>query len=133
MRDEERRHGDRDDVDEHLRPRRDEADQLVESVPGEARGAARFREACGAFGVGRRRRGEDHARDDEDERRQSERVGGGEPQRVVDRGAHVAVGGREEPRRAKHTLELDLAPSATARHGAEAYSGSATLLSGNPA
>jgi hypothetical protein len=42
------------------------------------------------------------ARDDEDERRQPERVDGGEAERVVDRGADVAVGGGEERRRAEH-------------------------------
>ena len=36
VRDEERRRRDRDDVDEHLRPRRPERDQLVERVSGEA-------------------------------------------------------------------------------------------------
>ena len=117
--DEERRDGDGDDVDEHLRPGCDEADELVERVPREARRAAGLGEARRSLGVGRGRRGEDHARDHEDERRQPERVGGGEAERVVDRGADVPVGGGEERRRAEHALELDLAPAATPGHRGE--------------
>ena len=70
---EERGGRDRDDVDEHLRPRRAERDELVEAVPREARRAARLGEAHRPLRV-RRRRGREHdARDDEDERRQPER------------------------------------------------------------
>ena len=123
VRDEERRDGDGDDVDEHLRPARDEADELVERVPREARGAARLGVARGALGVGRGGRREDDAGDDEDERRQAERVERREPERVVDRGADVAVGGREERGRAEGALELDLPPAvAAAGHGAESTS-----------
>ena len=111
VRDEERRDRDGDDVDEHLRPRRAEADELVERVAGEARRAAGLGEAHRSLRVRRRRRGEDHARDHEDERRQPERVDRGEAERVVDRGADVAVGGSEERRRPEDALELDLAPS----------------------
>ena len=42
VRNEERRRRDGDDVHEHLRPRRVEADELVEGMPREARGASRF-------------------------------------------------------------------------------------------
>src|SRR5262249_47965311 len=93
------------------------ADDLVERVTGEARGAARLREAHGPFGVARGRGGEDEAGDDEDDRRQAERVGGGQPKRVVDRRADVAVGGREEGRRAEHALESLLLAASPARHG----------------
>ena len=122
VRDEERRHGDGDDVDEHLRPARREADELVERMPREARGAAGLREARRAFRVGRRRRREHDAGDDEDERRQPERVDGREAERVVDRGADVAVGGREERGRAEHALHLDFTPPPASGHGGEAYS-----------
>ena len=74
VRDEERRDGDRDDVVEHLRPGGPELDELVEGVAREARRAARLGIAHGALGVRERRRGEDEAGDDEDERRQAERV-----------------------------------------------------------
>ena len=117
MRDEEGRDRDRDDVDEHLRPRGDEADQLVEGVAGEAGRAAGLRVAGGSFGVGRGRGREDDPGDDEDERRQAKRVRGGEAERVVDRGADVPVGGCEERRCPEHALELDLA-SAPAGHRA---------------
>ena len=122
VRDEERRDRDGDDVDEHLRPPGDEAHELVERVSREARRASGLREARGAFRVRRRRRGEDDARDDEDERRQPERVDGGEAERVVDRGADVAVGGREERGGAEHPLHLDLTPAPASGHGGEAYS-----------
>src|SRR5581483_8403155 len=49
--------------------------------------------------------------DDEDERRQAERVDRRQAERVVDRRADVAVGGREERRRAEHALEPLLPPA----------------------
>ena len=113
--DEERRHRHGHDVHEHLRPAGREAHDLVEGMPGEAGRAARLREAGGALGVGRSRRGEDHAGHDEDERGQPERVDGSEPERVVDRGADVAVGGCEERGRAEHALHLDLTPTTASR------------------
>src|SRR6187551_1483672 len=120
--DEERRHRDGDDVDEHLRPARREADELVERVPREARGAAGLREARGAFGVGRSSRREYDARDHEDERRQPERINGRQAERVVDRGPDVPVSGREQRGRAEHALHLDLTPAPASGHGGEAYS-----------
>ena len=115
VRDEERRRRDRDDVDEHLRPRRPERDQLVERVAGEAGGAAGLREPHRPLGVRGRSRREDDACDDEDDRRQPERIDGGEAERVVDRGADVPVRGGEERRRTENALELDL-PSTSAGH-----------------
>jgi hypothetical protein len=64
-----------------------------------------------AFRVGRGRRGEDQAADHEDERRQAERDRSRDAERVVDRGADVAVGGGEERRRAEDALEALLAPA----------------------
>ena len=115
VRDEERRDGDGDDVDEHLRPGGRERDELVERVPREARRAAGLRVANRAFGVGGSRAGEDHARHDEDDGRQAERIDRSQAERVVDRGADVAVRGGEERRRAEDAFELDL-PSASAGH-----------------
>ena len=96
VRHEEGRDRDRDRVVEHLPPGRDEADQLVEGMPGEARGAAGLREHHRRLGVGRRRGGEDQARDDEGDRRQAKRKRRRDAKRVVDRGANVAVGGGEQ-------------------------------------
>jgi hypothetical protein len=48
---------------------------------------------------------EDHAGDDEDDRRQPERERGDEAERVVDRRAHVAVGRREERVDAQDALQ----------------------------
>ena len=59
--------------------------------------------------------GEEEAGDDEDERRQAEREDRGEAERVVDRGADVAVGGREERRGAENSLEALLSPPAAVR------------------
>ena len=96
MRDEEGRDRDGDDVIQQLRPRGAEADRLVERVPGEARRASRLRIANRPLGVGHRRAGEDQSRDHEDDRRQPQREDSGNAERVVDRGADVAVDGREE-------------------------------------
>ena len=85
--DEERRDGDRDDVVEHLGPAGPEADDLVEGVAGEARRAPGLGVAHRALGVGRGRRGEDQAGDDEDQRREPERERRRDAERVVDRGA----------------------------------------------
>ena len=93
---EEGRDRDRDRVVEHLPPGGDEADQLVEGVAGEARGAAGLRVHHRRLGVGGGGGGEDQAGDDEGDRGQAEREGGGDAERVVDRGADVAVGGREQ-------------------------------------
>ena len=120
---EERRDGDRDDVVEHLRPRRPEGDDLVEGVAGEARGAARLGEADGALGVGGGGRGEEDAGDHEDERRQPEREDGGDAERVVDRGADVPVGGRKERVRTEDALELLLATPPAHRRDASSRSG----------
>ena len=111
VRDEERRDGDRDHVVEHLGPRRPEADELVEGVPREARGAAGLRVADRALGVRERGCGEEEPGDDEDERRQPEGEDRRDAERVVDRGADVAVRGREERRRPEHALEPLLAAS----------------------
>src|SRR5213078_113256 len=89
----------------------------------EARRSAGLRKGRGAFRVRRRGSCEDDARDDEDERREPQRVDRGQPQRVVDGRADVPVRGGEEGGRPEHPLHLDL-PSATAtRHGAEGYNG----------
>ena len=110
MRHEEGRRRDRDDVHEHLRPGGAEGDDLVEGVAREARRAAGLRVAHGALGVRGRGGGEDDAGDDEHERRQPERVDRGQAERVVDRRADVAVGGREERRRPENSFEPGLLP-----------------------
>ena len=87
---------DRDRVVQHLAPGGDEADELVEGVAGEARGAAGLRVHHGRLGIGGGGRGEDQPGDHEGDRREAEGEGGGDAERVVDRGADVAVGGREQ-------------------------------------
>ncbi len=98
VRHEERRDRDREDVVEAQRPAGEERDDVVEGVARERGGAARFGEHRGALGVRFRGQREQPAGEHEDQRRQPERVRGDEPERVVDRGADVAVGGREHPR-----------------------------------
>ena len=112
VRDEERRDRDRDHVVQELRPRGAEADELVERVAREARGAAGLRVADGSFHVGQGRGREDQARDHEDERGQAEREGGRDSERVVDRRADVAVRRRKERGRAENALEPLLPPAA---------------------
>ena len=115
MRNEERRNGNGHDVHEHLRPRCGEGDELVERVPRKARRSAGFRVAHRALAVGGRRAGEDQSGNDEDDRRQAERVDSREAECVVDRGADVPVGGGEERGRAEYPLELHL-PTSAAGH-----------------
>ena len=121
VRDEDHRDRDGDHVVQHLRPGGPERDELVERVAREARRAARLRVADGALGVGRGGRREDQAADDEDERREPERDAGRQAERVVDRRADVAVGGREERGRAEDALEA-VALSPAPGHGADATS-----------
>ena len=105
VRDEEGRDRDRDDVIEHLPPGGDEADHLVEGVAGEARGPARLGVHHGRLGVGGGGEHEDQPGDDEGDRGQPEGEGGGHPERVVDRGADVAVGGGEQGADAVHAAQ----------------------------
>jgi hypothetical protein len=111
VRHEERRDGDRDYVVEHLRPRGREGHELVEGVACEGGRPARLGEPHRPFRVGGRRRREDQAADDEDERREPQRDPGDQAEGVVDRGADVPVGGREERRRAEDALEPLLSTS----------------------
>src|SRR3954451_2079279 len=69
-------------------------------------GAAGLRVADCALRVACRRRGEDDAADDEDERRQPEGDTCNEAERVIDRRADVAVGGGEQGIRPENAVEL---------------------------
>ena len=109
VRHEERRDGDRDDVVEHLAPCREEGPELVEGAPRERRRATRLREHRRRLGVGGRGAGEDEPGDQEHHRRHPEREDRDQPERVVDRRADVAVGGREQGARAEHALETPVA------------------------
>ena len=93
---EERRDRDRQDVVEAEGPAGEERDQFVERVAGKTRRAARLREHRRALGVRLGRQGEQPTGQHEHHRREAQRVGGNQTQRVVDRRAHVAVGGREQ-------------------------------------
>ncbi len=97
VRHEERRDRDREDVVEAQRPAGEERDDVVEGVARERGGAARFGEHRGALGVRFGGQREQTAGEHEHQRREPERVRGDEAERVVDRGADVAVGGREHP------------------------------------
>ena len=93
---EERGDRDREDVVEAQRPAREEGDELVEGVARKRGGPASLGEHRGALGVGLGRQREQAAGEDEHQRREPERVRRDEPERVVDRGADVSVGGREQ-------------------------------------
>jgi hypothetical protein len=98
MRYEERRDGDREDVVQAQRPAGEERDHVVERMARERGGAARFGEHRSALGVRFCGQGEQAAGEQEHQRREAERVRGHQAERVVDRGAHVAVGRGEHPR-----------------------------------
>ncbi len=123
MRHKERRDGDRYHVVEHLGPGRDERDELVEGVPGEARRTASLGVADGPFRVACRGRGEEDPSDDEDQRCQPEREDRRDTERVVDRRADVPVSRRKERLRAEHTLEPvgSPAPRSRDRHKGDPY------------
>ena len=70
---EEGRDGDRDDVVEHQCPAGAEADELVEGVAREARGAAGLGKHRRGLGIRPGRRHEEQAGEHEDDRRQAER------------------------------------------------------------
>ena len=128
VRHEERRDGDRDHIIEHLRPRGPEGDELVEGMAGEAGGAAGLGKTHRPLGIGRRRRREDQSADHKDERRQPERDPSDQAEGVVDRGADVPVGGREERRRAEDALETLL--TTPPRHARMLLPAAATYLTG---
>src|ERR1700694_1170560 len=69
-----------------------------------------MRKRCSSFRVVERCGHEDEARQDESQRGESEREGGGHTQRVVDAGADVAVASDEERRRAERARKLGPAP-----------------------
>ena len=96
VRHEERRDGDREDVVQRQRPAGEERDDVIEGMAGERGRPARFGEHRRALGIGFRGQREQAAGEDEHQRRQPERMGGDEAERVVDRGADVAVGGGEQ-------------------------------------
>jgi hypothetical protein len=97
VRHEERRDGDREDVVEAERPTGKERDDVVEGMTRKRGGTAGFGEHGGALGVGFGRQREQTAGEHEHQRSEPERMRGDEAERVVDRGADVAVGGGEEP------------------------------------
>jgi hypothetical protein len=96
VRDEERGDRDRYHVVEHLAPRGEERPELVERAAREARGAAGLGIHRRGLGIGRRGAQEEEAGDQEDDRRQPERERRDKAQRVIDGGADVPVGRREE-------------------------------------
>ena len=75
-------------------------------MPRERRGATGLGIPHRSLGIGRRRRCEDEAADDEDERREAERDACGQAEGVIDRRADVAVGGRKESVRPENAFEL---------------------------
>ncbi len=110
------RDGDGRRVDEHLPPSDPEARELVEGPAHEARRATRLWQRGCRLGVGPCRHHEQEASQDEDERCGSQRRSGDDTQRVVDRGADVAVPRAEERRHAKYLIELLALPMLASSH-----------------
>ena len=96
VRREERREGDHDRVVEEQHPARQEPDRIVERAAGEHRRAARLGDRRRPLGV--RERDEHEQRPDAEQHpgRQAEREERNDPEREVDRRAHLAVGDRGE-------------------------------------
>ena len=105
---EKRRDGDRDDVVERERPAREEGRDLVERVARERGCAAGFGEHGRALGIRLGREHEQTTGEQEHQRRDAQRIHRHQPERVVDRGAHVAVGGRKHARDADRTAQAVL-------------------------
>ena len=105
MRQEEHREGDHDQVVEEERPAGQEAQQVVERAPDEGRGAAGLRDRRRSLRVGEGDEQEEDAAEQEDERREPERVGGDDAEREIDRRGDLAIGDREERRRIEDALE----------------------------
>ena len=98
-------HGEQEHVVEQDRPAGDEAPQLVERVAREHGGAAAVLVQRGALDVGHRGQGEEHAAEQEHERREPQRVVGDDAEREVDRAGHRRVDDREQRRRAQRAAE----------------------------
>ena len=105
VRDEERRQGDHDQVVEAERPAGEEAGEVVVGAADERRGAAGLGDRRGALGVRERDDEEEQADDQEDERREAERVGGEDAEGEVDRRCDLAVGDGEERARVELAAE----------------------------
>jgi hypothetical protein len=89
---------DRQDVVEGEAPAGDEGDDLVEGVTGKGGGAAGLRKHCRPLGIGLCGEGEEPPSKHEDHGCEAERVSGNQAERVVDRGADVAIGSRKQAR-----------------------------------
>jgi hypothetical protein len=113
VRDEQRRERDHDQVVEEERPSRDEAGEVVEGDPDERGGAAGLADRGRPLGVRQGDEQEQRADDEQDDRREAERVQGDDPEREVDRGRDLAVCDREE----RGGVEDALQPWQLARHG----------------
>ena len=99
-RDRHRRH-----VVEELNPPDQEPDRVVEGSTREARASTRMRDGGRALGVIERGGDEDAPGQQQRQRREAKRKGRGDTKRVIDAGADVAVGRREQrrcPKRAGH-------------------------------
>ena len=98
--------GDGGGVVEELHPAHQESNRLVEGAAREARGATRMGHGGGALRVVEGGGDEDGAGQDQGQRRQAQCKGRRDAQRVVDRGADVAVAGAEERAHAQRARQL---------------------------
>ena len=96
VRHEERRQGHDDEEVEEQHPARDEAGEIVECPADERRRAPGLGNRRRPLRVGEGNHEEERAREQQDERRQTEGCGGDDPEGDVERGRDLAVGDREE-------------------------------------
>jgi len=96
---------DHDQVVQEKSPARHEAPKVVEGDPDEGGGATGLPNCCRPLRVGKRDDQEEGAGQEQDGRREPERVEGDDPEREVDRGGDLAVGDREQCRRVENALQ----------------------------
>ena len=112
VRQEERGERGDDQIVEEERPACDEAGEVVEGAPDEGRRAAGLPQLRRSLGVRQRDDEEDDAREEQDVRREAERLRGDDPEREVDRAGDLAVRDAEQVRRAEPALK----PRKLSRH-----------------
>ena len=105
VRDEQRGECDHDQVVEEERPARDEPRQVVVGNAHERGSAAGLADRRRPLGVGQGDGQEERADEEQDERREAERVEGDDPKGEVDRRRDLPVGDRKQGGRIEDTLE----------------------------
>jgi hypothetical protein len=105
VRQEERREGDHDQVVEEQRPTGHEPEQVVERASHERRRAAGLGDRGRSLRVRQRDEEEEHAREQQHDGRQAERLRNDDAEREVERRGDLVVGDREQRGRLENAFE----------------------------